>query len=117
MQHETTQALCAVPSLQQVIQRLKNEKALVNAALGKAPVSEWETPAIRAMCNREQELHIALDVLEKLEPQPMQIAVPAAMIVFRARDDRGEMPVYRVMAGYRSESDALAVMSILRGGA
>lgn len=78
MQHETTQAPCAAPSLQQVIQRLKDEKAQVNAALGKALVSEWETPGIRALGNREQELHIALDVLEKLEPQPMQIAEPAA---------------------------------------
>lgn len=79
MQHETTQVPCAAPSLQQVIQRLKDEKAQVNAALGKAPVSEWETPAIRAMGNREQELHIALNVLENLGPQPMQIAEPAAV--------------------------------------
>ena len=79
MQHETTQVPGAAPSRQQVIQRLKDEKAQVNAALGKAPVSEWETPAIRAMGNREQELHIALNVLENLGPQPMQIAEPAAV--------------------------------------
>lgn len=79
MQLETTQAPCAAPSLQQVIQRLKDEKAQVNAALGRAPVSEWKTPAIRALANREQELHITLGVLENLGPQPMQIAEPVQL--------------------------------------
>ena len=80
MQHETTQAPCAAPSLQQVIQRLKDEKAQVNAALGVAPFCEWGTPAVRALCNREQELHTTLGVLENLGAQPMQIAEPAASI-------------------------------------
>ena len=88
MQHEIRQTACAAPSLHQVIQRLKDEKAQVNAALGKAPFCEWETPGVRALCNREQELHIALGVLENLGPQPMQIAEPGQLATLSTCEKR-----------------------------
>jgi len=65
-----------MPSLAQVIKRLKAEEALVNAELKTTPtdalfnVRGWE------LINREQELHTTLSVLERMTQQPKAIEEP-----------------------------------------
>lgn len=65
-----------MPTLEQVIKRLKAEKAMVEAALNRMPADVWFNVRGRELMNREQELHITLGVLERLTTPPKQIEEP-----------------------------------------
>lgn len=67
---------CQAPTLPAVIQRLAAEQALVTAELATLPPDAWLNVRGRALANREQELHITLDVLQRLTQQPAQITEP-----------------------------------------
>lgn len=68
---------CAAPSYMQVVKRLQAEKALVTAELSVMPPDAWLNVHGRALVNREQELHITLDVLTRMTQQPVQIQEPS----------------------------------------
>lgn len=68
---------CAAPNYMQVVKRLQAEKALVTAELSVMPPDAWLNVHGRALANREQELHITLDVLARMTQQPMQIQEPS----------------------------------------
>lgn len=84
MQRLTNQALhaikseCHMPTLEQVIKRLKAEKAMVEAELNRMPADSWFNVRGRELMNREQELHVTLGVLERLTTPPKQIEEPHA---------------------------------------
>lgn len=65
-----------MPSLAQVIKRLKAEVAMVNAELQTMPPDAWLNVRGRNLANREQELHITLDVLQRMTQLPVQIQEP-----------------------------------------
>lgn len=65
-----------MPSLAQVIKRLKAEAAMVNAELQTMPPDAWLNVRGRNLANREQELHITLDVLQRMTQLPVQIQEP-----------------------------------------
>lgn len=79
MKTQQTQALTAIKNenrsmtLPCILQRLRREKALVEAELGQMPPDAWFNVRGRALANREQELYITLQVLEGLAQAPMQI--------------------------------------------
>lgn len=72
MQRPTNQALhaikseCHMPTLEQVIKRLKAEKAMVEAELNRMPADAWFNVRGRRLCNREQELQTTLTVLKEI---------------------------------------------------
>lgn len=72
MQRPTNQALhaikseCHMPTLEQVIKRLKAEKAMVEAALNRMPADVWFNVRGRELMNREQELQTTLTVLKEI---------------------------------------------------
>lgn len=72
MQRPTNQALhaikseCYMPTLEQVIKRLKAEKAMVEAALNRMPADAWFNVRGRELMNREQELQTTLTVLKEI---------------------------------------------------
>lgn len=72
MQRPTNQALhaikseCHMPTLEQVIKRLKAEKAMVEAALNRMPADAWFNVRGRELMNREQELQTTLTVLKEI---------------------------------------------------
>lgn len=82
MQIQATQALgahkseCQMPSLAQVIKRLKAEAALVNAELKTTPTDSLFNARGWDLINREQELHTTLTVLERMTQQPIAIEEP-----------------------------------------
>ena len=67
---------CQALTLPAVIQRLTTEQAQVSAELSRMPADAWLNARGRALANREQELHITLDVLQRLTQQPAQITEP-----------------------------------------
>jgi uncharacterized membrane protein YcgQ (UPF0703/DUF1980 family) len=67
---------CTAPNYMQVIKRLKAEKALVTTELSTMTPDAWLNVRGRALANREQELHITLDVLARMAQQPVQIQEP-----------------------------------------
>lgn len=82
MQYQTTQAQdahkseCQMPSLAQVIKRLKAEAAMVNAELKSTPTDSLFNARGWHLINREQELHTTLTVLEGMTQQPKTIEEP-----------------------------------------
>ena len=80
METQQTQALTAIKNEDQpmtlpcILQRLRREKALVEAELGQMPPDAWLNVRGRLLANREQELYITLQVLEGLAQAPMHIA-------------------------------------------
>lgn len=67
---------CAAPNYMQVVKHLQAEKALVTAELSTMTPDAWLNVRGRALANREQELHITLDVLARMAQQPLQIQEP-----------------------------------------
>ena len=67
---------CQAPTLPTVIQRLAAEHTQVATELATMPPDAWLNVRGRALANREQELHITLDVLQRLAQQPAQITEP-----------------------------------------
>lgn len=55
-----------MPTLEQVIKRLKAEKAMVEAALNRMPADAWFNVRGRELMNREQELQTTLTVLKEI---------------------------------------------------
>lgn len=68
---------CQMPTLAQILQRLKAEMAMVTAELSAMPADAWLNVRGRALANREQELHTTLDVLQRMTQLPVQIQEPA----------------------------------------
>lgn len=66
-----------MPTLAQIIKRLKSEVALVNAELKTTPTDALFNAPGWELINREQELHTTLTVLERMTAQPKQIQEPA----------------------------------------
>lgn len=54
------------PTLSVVLERLEVEKAVITKKLGKLPMSEWNSPYCKRLCNREQELFTTTAVLKEM---------------------------------------------------
>lgn len=67
---------CKAPTLPYLIKYFQEEKSAIETELGLMPPDAWLNVRGRALANREQELHVTLNVLQELVSAPVQITEP-----------------------------------------
>lgn len=67
---------CKAPTLPYLIKYFQEEKSVIETELGLMPPDAWLNVRGRALANREQELHVTLNVLQELVSAPVRITEP-----------------------------------------